>query len=134
MNYQNFKRHHYAVNWQAIKPHGEQTYLGIQVIITRDASWPFGEVVTDPFEVKYACKLHNFNYNDLDSDENGNFFIKVGSGEWNNYLNEPGKPRDIYLKEQLNIHIQEKMEAAIQKEMEKQGINIPVHVVAYPVD
>ena len=133
MNYQSFKRHEYFVYWNAVK---DQTgkYVRIYVQVTRDHDWPFGEVVTDICEFKYGCKVNNFNFDDLDIDGLGNYFIKEGSGEWNDYLNNPGIPQEDFIRGQINKYIQEQMEAKIKEEMSKKGINIPVHVIAVPVD
>ena len=51
---------------------------------------PLGEMVTDYYEVKYACKISGFDYDSLDIDENSRYFIKKDSTEWKKYLAEPG--------------------------------------------
>ena len=102
MNYQNFKRHCYLINW--ISERGEDTLdiFRLNVIVTRDGRWPFADEVTDIYELKYACKVNGFDYNSLDKDEKG-FFIKKDSVEWNKYLKEPGVPINEYFKKHVKV-------------------------------
>ena len=131
MNYRNFQRHEYFLNWNGFKRAKEDTnYLAITVRITRDHYWPFGEVVTDTFESKYACKLCGFNYNDLDDCGDGLYRIKEGSGEWNNYLNNPGIDPNEYLKNCISEHVGQ----YITNLLKDQGINVPITVVPVRVD
>ncbi len=94
MNYNNFKRHNYYVTWVGTK-NADGTYFTIQVVFTRDYTYPDGgEIITDPFEVKYACKTNGFDYGSLQKDYNC-YFIKKNSIEWNKYLAEPGENVEI---------------------------------------
>lgn len=96
MNYQNFKRHCYLINWISERGEDPLDIFRLNVIVTRDGRWPFADEVTDIYELKYACKVNGFDYNSLDKDEKG-FFIKKDSVEWNKYLKEPGVPISEYL-------------------------------------
>lgn len=100
MNYQNFKRHSYLINWLSIRGKDPLDIIKLHVFATRDGSWPFADEVTDIHEFKYACKVNDFDFNSLDKDETG-FFIKKDSLEWNKYLKEPGVPISEYLNNNL---------------------------------
>ena len=102
MNYNNFKRHRYLINWISERGDNPLDINRLSVIATRDGRWPFAEEVTDNHELKYACKMNGFDYNSLDKDETG-FFIKKDSVEWKKYLKEPGVPINKYLKEHVNF-------------------------------
>lgn len=133
MNYNNFKRHEYYVSWVARKDKmGE--YARIDVHVTRDYPLPYGDIVTDVHEFKYGCRMQNFHFDDLDIDENGIHFIKEGSGEWYNYLNDPGISPNEYLKMINNTMIEKRMETILQEELSKKGVKTPVHVIATLVD
>lgn len=102
MNYNNFKRHEYHLNWIAAKDNDnpDKRYKVIQMVISREEPYPYGEIVKDPYEFKYGCKINRFDFDSLYTDEKGRFFIKEGSKEWINYLNEPGIPHEEYMKQQ----------------------------------
>ena len=100
MNYNNFKRHEYCLNWYAEKDNEnlDKRYKRIQMLISRDEPYPYGEVVKDYYEFRYGCKINGFDFDSLYTDEKGRYLIKEGSKEWINYLNEPGLPYEESMK------------------------------------
>ena len=116
MNYNNFKRHTYHALWFGTK-NADGTYLTIQVVFTRD--YPYqdgGDIVINPFEVKYACKTIGFDYSSLQKVYNC-YFIKVNSIEWNKYLEKPGEntePEKIKLLKKERVLVSELREKGIE--------------------
>ena len=104
MNKINYQNHRYLINWISERGMNPLDIIRLNVFVTRDGAWPFAEVVTDIRELRYACKLNNFDYNSLDKDEIG-FFIKKDSLEWNKYLKEPGEPINDYIKDYIDNHV-----------------------------
>lgn len=89
VNYNIFKRHNYTIYWWALRTN-DGTIEKIILTIYRDNHGLLGEMVTDYYEFKYACRINGFDFDSLDIDEDSRFFIKKDSIEWRKYLAEPG--------------------------------------------
>jgi len=87
MNYNNYKRHSYDILWIADKD--GDTYKNIFIEIIRDSTI-LDSNATEINEVKYACRNNKFDFDSLDRDLFGRWYIKRGSKEWDNYMAEPG--------------------------------------------
>lgn len=123
----NFKKHNYYIMWCAQK-NNDGTYLSIQAVFTRDYLYADGgDIVTDPFEVKYACKAFGFDYDSLQK-ECERYFIKKDSIEWNKYLEEPGEPTEPDEIDRI------KKEREILSKLRERGIDAkPLRLFGHPM-
>ena len=106
MNYRNFKRHSYDITLLGVRAGEERgIYETVYVDVRRDGLYPFGEEVTDYYEVKYACKVGDFDFNSIDWDTDGELTLKRDSKEWVEFVQDPGVPMEEYISDFVDKHV-----------------------------
>ena len=103
INYNNYKRHDYDINLLGIRAGEERgIYERIYVDVRRDGTYPFGEPVTDYYEVKYACKVEGFDFSSINWDVGAEMTLKQDSKEWVEFVRDPGIPIKVVISNFIN--------------------------------